>query len=682
MIANDGEDDGTALSIGPLQILDNITRWRDIEPPGLWTSPNFVFTDEPTFVAFDKKHERFLFFIHNKLWEYAPASGFVQLNPTGAGPSFGPIEVFYDSSEGAERLLLLSPESIAEPTKLTKVSSLDVSTRGAEAWNEITVTGATPSYRILANNFFDEENQRLISHGGLVGDLNVSSVSVNAFSLEFDGNSANWTNNGPSALGPNGVLGGVAVKHPTMPLVYFFGGMVREGSNWVPAAIRRVQLSSSGESVVSGMDLPAIPAALGAIAFYDERTDTVYGGLGTDVNFQQQANLWKFEVSNESYSQLQGFPSLLIPEISFASAFGGDASDNKGFYGVAGKIDGSWLLWPGYDSTPEFVSLLQLVGFDPTKTFDDAWSTVALLGEQVLAPTFGGLTTFVDGTYLNYWGALVNIGGALGMQVRDADDTTDRRWRAIQGGPIDDTALTMVGRDGDIMAMNISGPGGGLVSGVVYRFRNGAWNAESTSNAVPAGDARALFDPGCNDSELAVQLDASTIVLRRCDNSGCAWGAPISVPDGLRQPPLYDGVSKSILIVPEVGNPPNTFAMKTVDLCTSSPIVQDAVITGVQISAANSYFGMVRLPDATTPTWLVVGDDPAGSEQGMRVLVLQNTSANNYTLTEIDGIPGTVLGRYYPTGSWDSTNGRVVLASTVATVGISGLSELRWRELP
>ncbi|MEZ4287823.1 MAG: hypothetical protein R3A47_06695 [Polyangiales bacterium] len=693
VIASDGEEDAAPVTLGPFAILNNVTRWKAIEP--IFESLAH-FVRDVRFIAYDPRNERFLLYDGDSLWEYENEFGFVLLNPQGDAPVGGPADVYFDSTPGAERFIVVHGSvANAEPTK---VSALNVASRGNEEWVSISTSGTIPQRRCFASALFRFDAQRLLIHGGLDDCEPTEATPYNeAWALTLTGNTGVWQNLGTSVLGANGLFGAVSVPGKTDNVAYFLGGFRKTaGGGWESSPVFRMEMSADSETITELASLQLSTPAFGVVAV--PTASGAIGAMGMSVEGIQVDSTWTFDATydQESLSTAQGLPSGLFPEPDIFAALGNAAPVGpRGVYGVHGKLGDSVAVWPGLNhaiNTPEepiyrvidSSGLFQFVRLDTTASnLASAWSEGLGIGDGLLGIglSLGQALAETPAGWLYIWAPAVPTGD-FGIQRRPA---TEVSWqslpRPLAGTGSDGEGVAAIARsDGTATILELtdaSAPGAMKVAD----FDGSVWTDAQTSLGSPDSvGVLFAFDPGCDDIRTAF-TEARRLWMHRCaSNDTCAW-EHIELPFYGFQRPVDAGDDGTLFW----GSDTTTGGegqVWTADLCASSiAFEQQSLVTPrfpTRLSAG------VRVDEATLPTWLFFGGEAAstGGPQGavfdLWRLTKLATGDFEWDVVSVENEFSNIVNWAVPPAvSWSQSDASVLSVGS-AYVGPNGIFDFRF----
>lgn len=206
-------NEGPRVTVGPVTVLADVTRWRPITAPPIRGAHVGAGN-----IAYDRPRERIVQFLNGEAWEFA-ASGTdlraARLAPRGVPPlSTAAQIVLHDSAH--DRLLVIDRDNAMQ------LHALDLSHRGAEVWTTLTAAGDRPPVEGTPYFAIWEQDSRIWLYGG---DSSAASPDTRLVNLDVSAVGAErWTELPLSIDNPN-VYFGTMVAHPTLAgHALLFGG--------------------------------------------------------------------------------------------------------------------------------------------------------------------------------------------------------------------------------------------------------------------------------------------------------------------------------------------------------------------------------------------------------------------------------------------------------------------------
>ena len=574
VVPSDGDDDGEALTLGPFEVLENITRWRKVAPDlVLQQGVDGVPGD---FVAFDARNERFIIGTEGEVWEFTPAHGFVQLHPASDGPTATRNQVYYDGTVDRERLIVISGEAGGA----AQLHTLSLDSRGKEEWTEspqnANLGAVVPDFRCFPNGFVvpaagDSTVTRLFMQGGLA-DCTVGSVVddvTQVLNMTDAGTTATWLpvqgNKYWGGANSNGVFGATTILSPDGTTALSTGGYNQDASTGLG------NLNGTRISIATGNSgaFVALSGTLGPTVFVDEASESVVGSLGIRDFFQASNAIpvgvvWSADQDGQNFTGDPAEGGDLIPEPADqedrVAALGLDGP-GMGAFGVTGLIDGKRWIFPGYgvdETDGSMLATFQLmeVGDDPTD--NDTWVQRYAIGREFIGPPAFERSARVDDGVLSFlWNAGTDL-GALGFQTIDlvsllGQQRTDMSAQVPRGIPIarGDAAGFVVTPSSDEPVLV-----------------NSDLTTESMGFDVAYAAGTVVASTIC-DNNTTMLTDTSTLITCTNTASACAQQSITPPPSAIKGPFVslaQDGVVFGLTAVN--GSPHEVW---TIDLCDPAP---------------------------------------------------------------------------------------------------------------
>ncbi|WP_236606819.1 hypothetical protein [Sandaracinus amylolyticus] len=565
--ASDGELESNVVAAGPAVIVPNTTRWIQH-----W--PDRARID---FASFDPHHGRMLIqtmaetSIPAQLWEHVPHDDrFVQLRPTGAPPRVEFSPRAWDRRH--RRLLVLQVH--AGDSRL-KVFALDVATRGAESWRELTVAGgdALMGAVLGLSVVIDERRDRALFAARAADDQ-----PVELWSLGLGG--PDLTLERVAQDQPTDALFGAWVISEDGARAYVLGG----GDLAASRASDRVHVvdlaNPSGGLVETEARLP-LPM-LAPIAARGREDRVVFGaGIGEGAT---AAGLWTLTLADLAVAPVVatvGRPSRVLGWI------GHDDEDDR------------FLLVPGRRSLFAHAEY-ELFALSSNAT---AATNVHVFGATVPTPTFSSIAGVVGPD-------IVLFGGA------DLQRTpTSELWAFSAGSfngfrPVDASPDPVAGRPearyaasfqsfGEVFGFSGGRTGAGtFADSTTWVLRGSQWIARQLAGTPTAAHARAdgiFFDSNANrcGGDLAVfggvsASEAATgdVSLMNCEHedSGCTWTtlATAGTPPSPRTAAAIFAIDANSSTFVVVGGAPHSAELDAFELgtCSTPPRWTELAIEG------------------------------------------------------------------------------------------------------
>lgn len=255
--SDDGIDEGPHITIGPIELVDDDTRWRPVAPNGF---------DDFVQVFYDAPHRRHVRFDGRHLWEHWVSGTNVRTAPIplrGAAPvSAGePWVVQHDVVN--RRLVVLERDGASE------VYFLDLTRRGGERWSSVTPEGEMPIARRAAASFCDAAEGKLWLYGGL-NDTVPDRFGDELYSLDLTPGFERWTRHELTGTVPPALMGAAMVADPTTTgAALLMGGLASRGGDFfeTSSAVFRLRLAPTSVAVEElSTPLPSPAYGLSAMA--------------------------------------------------------------------------------------------------------------------------------------------------------------------------------------------------------------------------------------------------------------------------------------------------------------------------------------------------------------------------------------------------------------------------------
>ena len=260
--ANDGEVDGPRVRVGPVTLLADTTRWRQLLPDS--------FGDELPVVFYDAPNRRYVRVTRGTVWEYridGPNVRVARLVPGGTPPMLEESDVVVAlHDEAAQRIFVFGGN-------LADAYVLDLSDRGAETWSRTTIGGTTPDWRVAPAYAFDPSGPRVWIYGGL-DDGAAEEVKRDLWSLELTGDT--WVQHTTTGTTPPPLFGASMAMLPGNTELLIYGGT--DFMSGVSTSTFRLSLGEADVEVAPG------PMAPGGALFASARgtsTGAVFAGGAT-----------------------------------------------------------------------------------------------------------------------------------------------------------------------------------------------------------------------------------------------------------------------------------------------------------------------------------------------------------------------------------------------------------------
>lgn len=663
----DGDDENleAPVSVGPLAILDDVTRWRTLRP-----SATLGFSLIGFSVTWDEKHRRFVMVTAGGVWEFDPEFEFVELHPAGFEWPFAIMQSIYDGHPGDERILNMGWTQLSAGMSLFE---LEVANRGNEAWQEIPVQEGGPFGLCNPTYYLDTSSRVLLVYGPCDGADEVWLLDVSQDS------EARWLEGSPFKV-PGWLRRGTTVAHPTLENHFLtLGGHRNEDGQPAPIQLVEYDFSDITRPSFTFTDLAdtLLEAPMGPIAVVDRERGVVLGGLGGLFGGGSVDRVFTYTPSSGTGGgTLEYRATDLFDEL--------DTSIGA-WYGKAGWDGDRVLFWPGFTDDPVLPQSLFRLGeiVPPAEGTNYEWRSVfqyrvdaPWLITQAAAAGDHAIATSTEDSQVVF---RLDLETAHWAPQTVAPSPPARDF--VRGGQDENGGLWVIG--GQLSA-------GGFSDMTPWHYDGGAWSSLVVTGGPPQERIRqVVFDPGCDDdlvvgvfggiAEESTPLDDTWILTCPPASGSCTWQEVAGVrPLALRDAAAaFDGVDNVVLFGGWSGGSERG-TIYTLDACASPQpgwITATVAPDPVHGAPALRSHVMVRMPNTVTPEFVV-----AAGKQGApntHVWHLREIGDNSYAWTRLAPLGTSPVAQLADASAfWDEEQKRLV------TIKANEAHELRVRGLP
>ncbi len=543
--ATDAED-GPHVSVGPVVVLADISRWRPV------TAPTEHFSQGgTTSVAHDQQRERFIQFLDGEVWEFVVVGTELRaarLAPSGSPPAQSPFQIVLHDSINARLLVVDRDDAML-------LHSLDLSRRGRESWTTVRATGDRPP--VEGNGLFAVWTQgaRIWLYGG---NIEATPPEARLVSLDVSLVGAEQWDELPLGTDDPNVFLSAVVAHPSRPDHALLFGGADFTSGEPNLDVFDVSLATGAVTFVPIGELPGPRLAARAVV----RTGTVVVAGGAEsLSSTDPLPILDFDVEASEFAMVATMPSNLPSAVLAANSDGslshvGFASSASGRALEVTSIDpaaGTAMVVAHEDGSPETDGAIVIDGtleaievgavwalrvFDPLTHF---WASETIGGDLVLGTAPAVRSGFrTQSTYSDLTGrGMVLFGGrAPSGTVVDTDLWElqfDARWihRRVTTGSTPsaryDAASASVACPGgtSYVIAGGRGSGGGLLDDTwllsCVSDRDCAWTETATTGLRPAHASSSLVATTDHDLLMARAGTPAVLTMYPCAAGG-SWG--------------------------------------------------------------------------------------------------------------------------------------------------------------